>query len=95
MSDWVENGRLLVREVGEEILAIRTNLTSCQVCLLDSERLAVMMDGHPSSMGRHSISSIHRVLSQIATIFLMSVEWSLRRTFRLWSYSRQMTPLAI
>lgn len=95
MSGWIENGWLLVREIRKQSRAVRNNITTCQVCLLDSERVATEMNGHLSSMGRHSILCNHEIPSRIATALLMSFEWSLRRTLSLWSNSRQMTPLAI
>ena len=70
--------------------AIGTNIMLCRLCLLDSKRLATMMgmESHPSTLGFHSILSIHEIVDRLATLLLMSVEWSLRWTFRLRSNSR-------
>ncbi len=54
-----------------------------------------MMEGYPSTLGRHSILAVHESLDRLNTVCLISVKWSLRRRFRLWSNSCQMTPLAV
>ena len=53
------------------------------------------MTSHLSIFSCHSILSIHKILGGLATLFLLSVKWCLRRTFRLRSDPRQMSPLAV
>ena len=54
-----------------------------------------MMKGHLSTLGRDSVLPIREVLGRLATLLLISVEWSLCWTFRLRSNSGQMTTLAV
>lgn len=86
---------MLIGEIRKQPRAIGTNVTLCQVSLLDSERLATMAEGHLSALDCHYILSIDEIVCRLIHIFLVSVEWSLRWTFRLWSNSRQMTSLTV
>lgn len=94
-SGKIENGCLLVGDISGGLRADGNNVTSRQVCILNPERLATIVEDHLSTLGRHSILSIYENLGRLAIILLMSVKRSLCRGFRLWSNSCQMTTLTV
>lgn len=95
MIGWIEKWTWTLEDA---ILLFVTMSFLCQLCLLDPKRLITIMrekQSYPSSLGCHSIISINKTVYQLAPLLPMSFEWSLRRTFRLRSNSRKMTPLAV
>ena len=93
VSGVMDNGHLLTEDIREKncfMWAPRLRHMECIVA-----RLATMVSDHLSTLGSHFTLSIHEILKAFVTPFLMRVKWCLDRTFCLWSYPRQMPPLAV